>query len=66
MHKPDVLRKEIGLEQHKGYRGAEAELVWGVPAQENFAGGTACTTTPERAAKSKKTFLQESNMLFQH
>lgn len=66
MHKPGVLRKEIGLGQHKGYKDARTELVRGSPVQENFAGGTASTTTAERGAKSKKTFLQESNMLFQH
>lgn len=44
MHKPDVLRKEIGLEQQKGYRDARTELVLGSSVQENFAGGTASTT----------------------
>lgn len=57
MHKPDVVRKEIGLEQHKGDRDARTELVWGAPVQENFVRGTASTRTPESSAKSKKTFL---------
>lgn len=49
MHKLDV-RKEIGLEQHKGDRDARTELVWGVPVQENFVSATAGTTTPESSA----------------
>lgn len=65
MHKHDVVRKEIGLEQLEGDRDARRELVWGPPVQENFVRGTA-SPTPESDAKSKKTFLQESNMLFQH